>query len=75
VSAHTAIDNQLYEARQMLAAVFGDREAITEHEALTLIRLAYGKGYTDALREPDRDTRARMAEQLGLLDRETGELL
>jgi hypothetical protein len=69
-----AIDNQLFEARQMMHDLFGDDDTITLAQASKLIYLAYGKGYVDAQREEDKETRARMAEALGLLNRETGEI-
>lgn len=70
-----AIDNQLFEARQMMVKMFGDDTEISLEQAMTLMRLAWGKGYVDALRETDQETRARIAEALGLLDRATGEIL
>ena len=69
-----AIDNQLFEARRMMHEVADEDGLLTEEQAAKLMYLAYGKGYVDALRETDRETRARMAEQLGLLDRTTGEI-
>jgi hypothetical protein len=69
-----AVDNQLHEARRQMLDLFDGEDEITQEQAFTLLRLAYGKGYLDALREEDKDTRARMAEALGLLDRTTGEI-
>jgi hypothetical protein len=69
----SAIDNQLHEARAMMLDLFGDDETITLEQASKLIYLAYGKGYADATREDDEQTRLRTAEALGLIDRSTGE--
>jgi len=69
-----AIDNQLFEARKMMHDIAGEDGLLTEEQVAKLMYLAYGKGYVDAYREENRDTRARMAEQLGLLDRTTGEI-
>lgn len=71
----SAIDNQLHEARAMMMDVFGDEDAITLEQATKLVYLAYGKGYVDAMRIEDKETRARTAEALGLLDRATGEIV
>lgn len=71
----SAIDNQLHEARAMMMDVFGDDDAITLEQATKLVYLAYGKGYVDAMRIEDKETRARTAEALGLLDRATGEIV
>ena len=68
-----AIDNQLASARKKMVELAED-DVLSEEQAMALMRLAYGKGYTDALKEEDRETRARMAEALGLLDRATGEI-
>lgn len=71
----SAIDNQLHEAREAMADLFGGNDTITEQQAFALMRLAYGKGYVDAMRLDDRDTQVRTAEALGLLDRATGEIV
>lgn len=71
----SAIDNQLREAREAMVDLFDGDETITQEQAFTLLRLAYGKGYVDAMRCDDKETRARMAEALGLLDRATGEIM
>jgi hypothetical protein len=70
----TAIDNQLHDARESMLDMFDGSDTITEEQAMALMRYAYGKGYVDAVREPDRKTRHRVAEALGLLDTETGEI-
>ena len=69
-----AIDNQLFEARRMMVDLFDGEDEITAEQAFTLLRLAYGKGYIDASRETDQATRARVAEGLGLLNMQTGEI-
>lgn len=69
-----AIDNQLFEARKMMHEIADEDGLLTQEQVAKLMYLAYGKGYTDAVREDNRETRARMAEQLGLLDRQTGEI-
>lgn len=69
-----AIDNQLFEARKMMLELFDGDDEITTEQAFTLLRFAYGKGYVDASRETDRETRARVAEGLGLLNMQTGEI-
>lgn len=69
-----AVDNQLFEARQMMHELFDGEDTLTLEQVSKLVYLAYGKGYVDASREEDRETRARMAEALGLLNRETGEI-
>lgn len=68
-----AIDNQLAAARKQMLE-FAEDNVVSEEVAMALMRLAYGKGYLDAVKEEDRETRARMAEALGLLDRATGEI-
>lgn len=70
----SAIDNQLREARELMDDMFDGDDTITQEQTFTLLRLAYGKGYVDSMRCDDRATRARMAEALGLLNRETGEI-
>lgn len=69
----TAVDNQLFDARKSMVGLFDEGDEITADQAMALVRLAYGKGYTDALKE-DPESRTRMAVLLGLLNTETGEI-